>query len=138
MRAIALSLFFSAFTMLAAEQTPLVSIANIATALSANDPDGALEYFDSHMQAYPELEQKLGALTEQADISCAIVVVSDTEAEGIHKLDLDWYMQLQPQADGGQLERRREQVHVEMHLIKGVWKITSISPLSIFDPIRIK
>ena len=124
--------------MLAAEQTPLVSIGKIATALSANDSDGALEFFDTHMRSYPELEQKLGALTEQADISCAIEVVSDTEVDGIHKLDLDWYMQLQPQADNNQLERRRERVQVEMRLVKGVWKITSIAPLSIFNTITIK
>jgi hypothetical protein len=124
--------------MLAADQTPLVSIGKIATALSANDSDGALEFFDTQMKSYSELEQKLGALTEQADISCAIEIVSDTEADGVHKLDLDWYMQLLPQADSGQLERRRERVQVEMRLIKGVWKITSISPLSIFNTITIK
>jgi len=124
--------------MLAADQTPFVSIAKIATALSANDTDGALEFFDTQMKSYPELEQKLGALTEQADISCAIDVVSDMEAAGIHKLDLDWYMQLQPQANGNELERRRERVQVEMRQIKGVWKITSIAPMSIFNTITIK
>ncbi|MDP9052907.1 MAG: hypothetical protein M3N93_01180 [Acidobacteriota bacterium] len=134
----ALALPVVVFAMLAADHTPFVSLARIATALSANDSGGALEGFDSQMKSYPEIEQKLAALTEQADISCAIDVVTDVEADGAHKLDLDWYMQLQPQSDGGQLERRRERVQVEMRETKGVWKITSISPLSIFDPIRIQ
>jgi hypothetical protein len=122
----------------AADQTPFASLAKLATALSESDSDGALEYFDSHMQSYGELEQKLEALTSQADISCAIDIVTDEEAGGLHKLDLDWFMQLKSQIDDLQLERRRERVQVEMRQIKGVWKITSLSPMKIFDPLQIK
>jgi hypothetical protein len=124
--------------VLAAEKTPFASLANLATALSENDTDGALEIFDSQMKSYPEIEQKLEALTAQADINCAIDVVADEETNGLHKLDLDWFMQLKSQIDDSQLERRRERVQVEMRLIKGVWKITSLSPISIFDNINIK
>jgi hypothetical protein len=122
----------------AAEATPLASIAKIATALSEGDADGVLEYFDSQMKGFPDLEQKIQALTEQADVSCAIDVVTDTEAAGVHKLDLDWYMQLSPESATGPLERRRERVQVEMKLIKKAWRITSISPTTIFEPIQIK
>ncbi len=128
-----------ALTLLAAEPTPLASIAKIATALSEGDPDGTLEYFDSSMKGYGELEQKIVALTEQADVSCAIDVVTDTEAEGgIHKLDLDWYLQMTPESATGPLERRRERIQVEMKLIKKQWRIISMSPTKIFDPIEIK
>jgi hypothetical protein len=123
---------------LAAEKTPFASLANLASALSQNDADAALEYFDSNMQTYGEIEQKIEALTAQADISCAIDIVTDVEGDGIHKLDLDWFMQLKSQTDDSQLERRRERVQVEMHEIKGVWKITALSPISIFDPLKIK
>src|SRR5579863_613877 len=116
------------FSVLAADRTPFASLATLATALSENDPDSALDYFDSRMKSYGEIEQKVEALTAQADISCAIDVVTDTEADGVHKLDLDWFMQLKSQIDDAQLERRRERVQVEMRLIKGIWKITDISP----------
>jgi hypothetical protein len=123
--------------VLAAEQTPFASLAKLATALSESDSDAALDYFDSQMKTYSEIEQKLEALTAQADISCAIDVVTDMDENGVHKLDLDWFMQLTAQADDAQLERRRERVQVEMRLIKGVWKITALSPINIFDPIHI-
>jgi hypothetical protein len=123
---------------LAAEKTPLASLASLATALTNGDADDALDLFDSKMKSYPEVEQKLEALTAQADISCAIDVVTDEEADGVHKLDLDWFMQLKSQIDDSQLERRRERVQVEMRQIKGVWKITSISPVTIFDTINFK
>jgi hypothetical protein len=127
-----------ALALLAADQTPFASLAKLATALSESDSDNALDYFDSHMQSYGELEQKLEALTSQADISCAIDIVTDEEAGGLHKLDLDWFMQLKSQIDDSQLERRRERVQVEMRQIKGVWKITSLSPIKIFDPLQIR
>jgi hypothetical protein len=123
--------------LLAAEKTPLSSLANLATALTESDSDDALDLFDSNMKSYPEIEQKLEALTAQADINCAIDVVTDEETNGIHKMDLDWFMQLKSQIDDSQLERRRVRVQVEMRQIKGVWKIVSLSPLSIFDPLQI-
>jgi hypothetical protein len=133
-----LVVFATGVLVLAAEKTPLASLANLATALTDGDSDDAIELFDSKMKSYPEIEQKLEALTAQDDINCAIDIVTDEESDGLHKLDLDWFMQLKSQIDDSQFERRRERVQVEMRQIKGAWKITSISPLSIFDPINIK
>jgi membrane-bound lytic murein transglycosylase B len=124
--------------VLAAEQTPFASLAKLAAALSESDSDTALEYFDSQMKSYNEIEQKLEALTAQAEVSCAIDIVTEADAADVHKLDLDWFMQLKSPVDDAQLERRRERVQVEMRQIKGVWKITSISPISIFDPLHIR
>ena len=62
----------------------------------------------------------------------------DVETNGVHKLDLDWFMQLKSQSDDSQIERRRERVQVEMRQIKNVWKITSLSPVGIFDPMQIQ
>jgi hypothetical protein len=133
-----LVVFATGVFLLAAEKTPLASLANLATALTDGDSDDALDLFDSKMSTYPEIEQKLEALTAQDDINCAIDIVTDEESNGVHKLDLDWFMQLKSQIDDSQLERRRERVQVEMRQIKGVWKVTSISPLTIFDPIQIR
>ena len=132
-----LVVFATGALVLAAEKTPLASLANLATALTESDADGALDLFDSKMKTYPEIEQKLEALTAQDDINCSIDVVSDEESAGVHKLDLDWFMQLKSQIDDSQLERRRVRVQVEMRQIKGAWKITALSPVSIFDPLQI-
>jgi hypothetical protein len=138
-RNVALAVFAAGVGLvLAADQSPFASLAKLATALSESDSDNALEFFDSHMKDYPEIEQKLEALTTQADISCAIDVVDDQEAGAVHKLDLDWFMQLKSQIDDSQFERRRERVQVEMRQFKGVWKITALSPVSIFDPLQIR
>jgi len=131
-------LFVFAVALVAADATPLASIGKIATAFSEGDPDGVLEYFDSQMKGYPELQQKVEALAEQADVSCAIEVVTDEDTGGVHKLDLDWYMQLTPESGVGPLERRRERIQVEMKLIKKTWKVTSMSPTKMFEPMEVK
>jgi hypothetical protein len=123
--------------VMAAEQTPFAAIADLATALSENDPDGVLRYFDSEMKDYGAIEANIEALTAQTDVSCAIDIVTDDESNGVHKLDLDWFMELKSQGANPQVERRRERVQVEMRQIKGKWKITALSPLSIFAPIQI-
>ena len=131
-------LLFSCFVMVAAEQTPFAAIADLATALSENDPDGVLRYFDSQMKDYGAIEADVEALAAQADISCAIDIVKDDESNGVHKLDLDWFMELKSRGNSPQLERRRERVQIEMREIKGRWKITVLSPLSILEPIHIR
>jgi len=138
LRSLGLVLFCIALP--AAEQTPFASISNLATALSQSDPDDVLSYFDSQMKDFGAIEANIEALTAQADVSCAIDIVADEESNGVHKLDLDWFMELKSQGDNNdpQLERRRVRVQVEMKQVKGRWKITSLSPLSIFDPIRIQ
>jgi hypothetical protein len=122
----------------AAAQTPFAGISNLASALSRNDPDDALSYFDSQMKDFGAIEARIEALTAQADVSCAIDIVADEESNDVHSLDLDWFMELKAQSDDSQLERRRERVRIEMRQIRGRWKITSLSPLSILDPIKIQ
>ncbi len=122
----------------AADETPFTTIANLATALSENDSSMAMSYFDSQMKSYGTIAADVQALADQTDVTCAIDVVTDVEANGVHKLDLDWFMDLKTQNDLPQTEQRRERIHVEMKQIKGRWKITAMSPLSILGPIQIK
>jgi hypothetical protein len=130
--------FLLAAALLAADQTPFSALAKLAASLSENDPDGALEIFDAQMKDYGEIEQNIDSITSQADISCDIEILADTEAGGVHKLDVDWFLQLKSQTDDSLLERRRERVQIEMRQIKGRWKIVSMSPVTILDPLQIK
>jgi hypothetical protein len=117
-------------------------IAKLASSLSQNDAVGALGVFDSHMKDYGAIESNINALVAQTGVLCAIDVVREKEVraepgEEAHTLDVDWFMQLQSQADAGPTERRRERVEVRIAKIRGKWKITSLAPLSILAPIHI-
>jgi hypothetical protein len=113
------------------------ALAKLASSLSQNDAAGALEVFDSGMDAYGTIEANVGALAAQTDILCAIDVVEDKDDNGIQLLDVDWFMQLKSRADGGPTERRRQRVRLQMKQIRGKWKIISILPIGILDPIHI-
>ena len=134
-------LLFAAGVCLAqTEDTPwLPVIAKLASSLSQNDSASAMEAFDSHMKDYGTIESNIDALVAQADVLCAIDVIQDnaTPAGDVRTLDVDWYMTLKSQADAGPTERRRERVEVQIKKIRGKWKITSLVPLSILDPIHI-
>ena len=121
-----------------APETPISVLSDLSGALSNNNIAVALTAFDSKMPGYGTIEQNLEAITQQDDVSSAIDVVSDEEAAGVHKLDLDWLLQLTARADTNQADRRRVRVHVEMRQIKGKWKITALEPVSIFDPLQVK
>jgi hypothetical protein len=117
--------------------TPFSVVADLATDLSENNGQSALTAFDSSMKDYGAIEQNIVAMVAQTKIVCAIDVVEDSDKDGIHRLSLDWYMTLTLQNDSTRTEQRREQITVEMRQIKGKWKITSMSPLSILNPVNV-
>ena len=139
-----------AFMALAAKspETPVSVLSDLSASLSNSNAAGALSVFDRQMPGYGALERNVQALAEQCDVGSTIEivsdeivgheVVSDAPSAGIHKLDLDWFMQVTSRGGGNQLERRRVRVLVEMKQIKGKWKITALTPASILEPLRIK
>jgi hypothetical protein len=141
-RPLILSVLTCAFVLAQTEATPwLPTIAKLASSLSQNDSVGALETLDAHMKDRGAIEADLEALAAQTDVLCAIDVVEDAvedkDTGDLHKLDVDWYMELKSRADGGPTERRRERVQIEVRLVKNKWKIVSISPMTILAPIHI-
>ena len=120
-------------------------MAKLASSLSEGDAFRAIESFDRDMPGYHSVVEHIQALTEQTQILCSIDVVTDKEADNpsadVHHLDLDWYMTLTSKVEGGPVERRRVRVDVALRRIKTKsgedWRIVSLAPVTIFDPIAI-
>ena len=142
MRTIALSLLTVSLLLAADVETPYTRIAKLATYISGGDATSALEAFDKSMKNYGEVSEDLTALAAQSDVLCAIDVVADKEADNeasdVHHLDLDWYMRVTSRADAGLTDPRRVRVAVTIQRFKTKWRITALSPVTIFDPITIK
>jgi hypothetical protein len=119
-------------------ETPHTRIVKLAESLSQGDHIGALESFDKKMSGYSEIDSALSALTAQAEVLCAIDIVEDEEGDGIHNLDLDWYMQLKSRTDPGLIERRRQRVAVTLQKNGANWRIIKLAPREIFAPIAIR
>jgi hypothetical protein len=117
---------------------PQDAIVQLSSALSQNDSVSALAVFNPKMPGYSEIESNIGALVSQADIVCAIDVLEAKEDGADKVLDVDWYMDVKSQAPSGPVERRRERVVLRMTLLRGKWKITTISPLKILEPLAVR
>lgn len=140
MRAIARSLAASIVlvaALTAAPETILDRLAKLSSALTDGNASVVLGSFDSSVRQYEEISRNVDAITAQADVVCAIDVISETEKEGAHHLDTDWVLQVRGKAEHGPLEQRRERIQLEMRQVKGRWKITSISSATIFAPLRV-
>lgn len=122
----------------AEEETPFTRLAKLASYLSQNSVPEALACFDSEMKDYARIEANVGAIGAQADVLCAIDIVQEKGEGDDRMLDTDWFVELRSQADGGPIERRRERVQIEMKKFSSGWKIVSMAPVSILDPIHIR
>jgi hypothetical protein len=122
----------------AADESSLAAIGQLASALSQRDSVSAMEVFDSKMARYERVESAISALTAQTDILCAIELVEEKEAGEMLTVDTDWYLQLKSRSDGGTTERRRERVTLQFKKLRGKWRITGFSPMSVLDPITVR
>ena len=129
----------------AADTDAYSRMSKLASSLSDGDAFRAVESFDRDMPGYHSVVEHIQALTQQAEILCSIDVVTDKEADDpaadVHHLDLDWYMTLTSKMDTGPVERRRTRVQATLRRIKTKsgedWRIVSLAPATIFDPIKI-
>lgn len=108
-------------------------LAALAGALSSGDPVSAMAVFDRGMADYQTIESNIGALTAQDDVLCSIDIVEEKDGT----LDTDWYLELKSKSDNAQSERRRERVRIEAKQVGGKWKIVSMKPLSVLDPVTV-
>lgn len=137
-------MFLLAITALLALQDPdpcraCEPLSIMASALSAGDPAKFLGQLDKKTPGYSDLEINVNALTNQDEILCSIDVLRESATDDRIEAEVDWYLQLRSRSETGPLERRRMIVKIiEEKQKHGGWKITSLSPLSILDPVQIK
>lgn len=121
----------------AAVETVVNRLAKFSADLSDGNAVGAMSSFDKSMKGYGDLAANIDALTAQTEISCIIDIIEESDADGVHKMDTDWVVVLKSKGEHGPTEHRRERIQLELKMVKGKWRITSMSELRIFAPLRI-
>lgn len=109
-------------------------LAALASALSAGDPVSAMTVFDRAMANYSAIESNITATTAQDDVLCAIDVVEEKDGA----VDTDWYLELKSKSDGGQSERRRVRVELQVKSVGGKLKIIGFKPIEVLAPLIVK
>jgi hypothetical protein len=121
-----------------AEQEVTDVVSELASALSANNPQRFLKNLDHAMPDYRKIEQDVSALAGDTLIGCAIELITTEGAPAAQTADLDWYMSLKSQQDENLIERRRVKVTIKIEKRGKKWVVTAFSPISIFAPMTAK
>jgi hypothetical protein len=109
--------------------------ASMGAALAEDNVPGFLKALDPNMPGYDTLRGQLNALVGAAEVASSIDPLKDDGDDAKRSVDLDWYLELRTRENTGPLVRRREIVHCQLQKIKGKWRVTSLAPLTLFNPI---
>jgi Fe-S-cluster formation regulator IscX/YfhJ len=109
----------------------------IASALSDDDPAMFIEAVDPGMPNFQDFRRDVVALTDLADVTNSIEVLSDSGDDTHRAEELDWFLEIVGKSDPHPLERRREVVKFRLERKGKKWKIVSIEPLHFFAPPKI-
>ena len=109
-------------------------LTRVAAALSQGSLTEFLDAFDRSMAGYQGLAANAAALLGQYEVQSSIELLRDEVSGEARMVELDWFLQLEEQRDGGAVTRRRERVHCRLEKRGKKWKITAIEPLAFFAP----
>ena len=110
--------------------------ASMTAALTEDPPNAAgfMKAFDRKLPEYDELNRDIKGLLLDSGVASSVDWVKDEGDEAKRSVDLDWFLELRSLQPGGPTRTRREIVHCELVKQGKHWRITSISPISIFKP----
>jgi Fe-S-cluster formation regulator IscX/YfhJ len=120
-----------------AQQQVFDLFSKIASALSDDDPAMFVEAVDPAMPNFQDFRRDVVALTDLADLTNSIEVLSDTGDDTHRAEELDWFLEIVGKSDSHTVEHRREVVKFRLERKGGKgkkWKIVSIDPLHFFAP----
>jgi hypothetical protein len=117
-----------------AQQQVFDLFTRIAGALSDDDPAMFVEAVDPGMPNFQDFRRDIVALTDLADLTNSIEVLSDTGDDTHRVEELDWFLEIVDKSQSHHLERRREVVKFKLERKGKKWKIVSIDPLHFFAP----
>lgn len=120
---------------LRAEDTSWMDLfARMAEAL-ANDTEGEfLAAFDPAMEGYGALERQVRALLAQNTVSSSVERLSHRAEGDAVRVELDWFLEIRGRQPAGATVRRRERALCRLERRQRGWRITSFTPLALFDP----
>jgi hypothetical protein len=109
----------------------------IASALSDDDPAMFVEALDPAMPGLQDFRRNLVALTDLADLTNSLEILTDTGDDNRRDDQLDWFLEIVGKSDPHPVERRRETVKFHLERKGKKWKIMSIDPIKFFAPPKI-
>ncbi len=120
---------------------PWDAIAAATSALRNGNPAGFLASCDRAMPGYEKLAQSITALAAMGRVESELDLTGLEGTDTERTVEVDWALNVSQGAFGGDTRsegnlnvQRKEHVKVKLALAGKTWRITSIEPLSFFEP----
>ena len=125
--------------VLCAEPKPPIYelLSRLASYFSDGNAAGVMTAFSKSMPRYAAIETNVGALTAQTDILCDIELLEESGDEQARAAEVTWFLEIKSKESNGPTERREKDVKLTFRKEGKNWKIVSLEPASILDPLRI-
>ena len=120
---------------LSAQQSRAVreQVGHVASALSAQHPEEAMDAFDKSFDGYSRLHDYFVGLTDGYSIVNEMVINDEQIVDREATLTIHWVLPLSDLASG-LTQNRDEELTVKLSKKKHDWRIVDISPLEFFNP----
>lgn len=119
-------------------QEVLNTIHYVAVSLSEGNGTDAMTPFEKSTPGYDKLASYFEALADQARVQSDVELIEESGSDTESKVSLRWTLTICLQTTGEVLERRVEEVHIRLvpgQSKKFRWKIVSLDPVELFNPV---
>jgi hypothetical protein len=109
-------------------------VATMAAALAEPNEYAFMKPVSKSFEQYEMLERQVRTLVQTNDVVSAISPVTNEGDDKERQLEVDWYVEIKPQASKQTMTQRH--LNVKLTLVKNGkhWMITTLSPISFFAP----
>jgi len=111
-------------------------LTQVASALSARNPQAVLAAFDPAMPGYDRLRDSVTALLRDADVQSAVELESDDGNGEERTEELDWLLNIRVDGDATASARREQRVKCKLRKSGKKWLIVAFDPLDFLTPPR--
>jgi hypothetical protein len=111
----------------------LAMINHIAIALAGDNPTSAMMPFDKSFAKYVKLRDYFSGLTDSSQIVNEVHLIDRKDFSNQSNVTVKWTLTLTNKTTL-QTERRSGEIHIDLRLEDGKWKIVDFSPIDLFNP----
>lgn len=110
----------------------------LAARLSQEGIEDFLKAFSKKFAERERLTSDVRALALVAEVASSVEVLSVNGEGDSREVRLDWFLELRPRSESGELRRRKETLTVKLARRKRNWEIVELQPVAFFSPSETK
>lgn len=109
-------------------------VATMAAALAEPNDAGFMKPIAKSFDQHDKVERQVRALVLANSITSSVSTLANEGDDKQRTLEVDWYLEIQPQSAGASALQRRESVKLTLIKTGKRWMVTSLEPIAFFAP----